>query len=83
MEFKPIKCNINVMEYVEDYGSNFAFENIAISVRKTEEDILKDLQSVSAHTISISKLQYKTIFEPLFEEIGELNKQIEKLNNNK
>lgn len=83
MQLKPIKCNINVMEYVEDYGSNFAFENVAISVRKTEEDILKDLQSVSAYTVSVSKLQYRTIFEPLFEEIGQLNKQIEELNNNK
>jgi hypothetical protein len=83
MQLKPIECKIHVIEYVEDYGSNFAFENVAISARKTEEYILKDLQSVSAYTVSVSKLQYRTIFEPLFEEIGKLNKQIEELNNNK
>ena len=80
MELKPIKCNINVMEYTEDYNSNLAFTKMAVSVRETEEDILKDLQSFSAYTISISKLQYETIFAPLFEEIHELNQKIRELN---
>ena len=83
MELKPIEFNINIMEYTEDYNSNLAFTKMAISVMETEDDILKDLQSFSAYTISISKLQYETIFAPLFEKINELNQLIEELNSNK
>ena len=83
MQLKPIKCNINVMEYVEAYSRNASFRKVAISVRETEKEILEDIHYPDKHTVEMSQEQYETIFEPLFEEIKELNKRIEELNNNK
>lgn len=83
MQLKPIKCNINVMEYVEDYSRNVSFRKVAISTRQTEEEITEDLYYPSKHTVEMSQEQYETIFEPLFEEIHKLNKHIEELNSKK
>lgn len=83
MNLKPIPCNINVMEYTESYGPDVSYKKVAISVRETEEEILKDINSYSVCTIDMSQEQYKTIFEPLFKEIRELNQKIRELNNNK
>lgn len=81
MKLNPIPCNINVMEYTENYGSDISYKNVAISTQKTEDDILKDINSYNKCTVCMSQEQYKTVFEPLFKEIRELNNQIRKLNN--
>lgn len=83
MKLNPIKCNINVMEYVVDYGRNFSVRKVALSIRKTQKEIEKDLEHSSDYTVEMYTEQYEAIFAPLFEEIGRLNKQIEELNSNK
>ena len=80
MRLKPIPCNINVMEYTENYGADISYKNVAISTRKTENDILKDVNSYNKCTVCMSQEQYETIFEPLFDNIRRLNNQIRELN---
>ena len=75
-KLNPIECKLTVMNYTEAWGDVYKLEKVAISVRKTEEDILEDVHNYSACTINMSKLQYETIFKPLFNEIKELNRLI-------
>lgn len=81
MKLKPIECYLNVMEFDEVYG-DFTLKRVAISTKKTEKNILKDLKGDDDGTIVMRLGQYKHIFEQLFEEIARLNKQIEELNSN-
>lgn len=83
MELKPIECKLTVMNYTEGWRDIYKIEKVAISIRKNEEDILKELEDNDRTTVTMYKEQYETIFEPLFEEIRKLNQQIKELNNNK
>lgn len=80
MKLKPIECKLTVMTYTEGWRGVCEFEKVAISVRQNEKDITEALEYNDRKTVSMTKEQYETIFEPLFEEIRELNKQIEELN---
>lgn len=83
MKLKPIECKLTIMTYTEGWKGVCEFEKVAISVRDNEKDITEALEYNDRKTVSMSKDQFETIFEPLFKEIGELNKQIRELNSNK
>ena len=75
-KLKPIECKIRVMTYTEGWKNVCEFEKVAISVRDNEKDIIKALEYNDRKTVSMTKEQYETSFEPLFNEIKELNRLI-------
>ena len=81
MKLKPIECKLKVMTYTESWRNVCEFEKVAISVRDNEKDIAESLEYNDRKTISMTNEQYETIFEPLFNEIHELNEKIRELNN--
>ncbi len=78
-KLEPINCDINVLEYVTDYGSLVEY-SIAISTKETAKEINKEIIDNGENTITMTMKQYKNVLEPLFKEISNLNQQIRELN---
>ena len=79
--FQPIPCNIYVVEFEKQYSESLFGSFIAITTLKNREEINKRLkeEDYTPEIVVMSKSQYETIFEPLFNDITSLNKKIKEL----